>query len=134
MSYYDILMAIVNRPLSVVGRLSSVSNFLYPTFPPKLLGGLSPIFTGMIPGAVPFQSCTRNFIPYRILVAVATKRKSLKNLLVKSCMQWSDFKIIWYRWSLGDPLPKLFKLFLLVKKTWLPGEVASFSYVNIQCQ
>ena len=37
-----------------------------------------------------------------------------KNLLVKN--YWSDFKIIWYKWSLGDHLPKLFKLFWLVEK------------------
>ena len=55
MSYYDLLMAVVNRPLSVVGHLSSVNNFLYTTFPPKLLGGLSQIFIGMILGQSPFK-------------------------------------------------------------------------------
>ena len=37
-----------------------------------------------------------------------------KKILVKN--YWSDFKIIWYKWSLGDPLPKLFKLLLFVEK------------------
>ena len=73
------------------------------------------------PWVVPFQSCSTNSIPCRILVDMATKRKNFKNL-VKN--YWSDFKIIWYKWSLGGPLPKLFK-------TWLPGGVSSFSYVDI---
>ena len=26
---------------------------------------------------------------------------------------WSDFKIIWYKWSSGDPLPKVVKIILI---------------------
>ena len=39
---------------------------------------------------------------------MAIKRKNFKNLLVKNYRSY--FKIMWYKWSLGDPLPKLFKL------------------------
>ena len=67
------------------------------------------------PWVVPFQSCSKNSISCRIVVAIIGKKeKLLKNLLVKN--YWSDFKIIWYKWSLGDPLPKLLKLLSLVKK------------------
>ena len=72
------------------------------------------------PWVVPFQSCSKNSISCIIVVAIIGKKaKLLKNLLVKN--YWSDFKIIWYKWSLGDPLPKLLKLFSLVKKHGCQG-------------
>ena len=54
------------------------------------------------PWVVLFQSCSKKSISCRILVAMAIS-------LVKN--YWSDFKIIWYKWPLGDPLPNLFILF-----------------------
>ena len=80
--------------------------FLLTTFP-KPLGRISPNFIGMIHGWSPFKVVKKS-IPGRILVAMATKRKNFKNLAKN---YWSDFKIIWCKWSLSDPLPKLFKLF-----------------------
>ena len=32
----------------------------------------------------------------------STCKKNFKNLLVNN--YWSDFKMIWYKWSFGDPL------------------------------
>ena len=40
--------------------------------------------------------------------------KNLKNLLVRN--HWTDFNIILQKCSFGDPLPRLFKPFGLVKK------------------
>ena len=72
------------------------------------------------PWVVPFQSCSKNSISCRIVVAIICKKeKLLKNLLGKN--YWSDFKIIRYKWSLGDPLPNLLKLFSLVKKHGCQG-------------
>ena len=57
------------------------------------------------PLVVPFQSCSTNSIPSRILVAMATKRKKF-TALVKN--YWSDFKIIWYKiMVLGRPSTKV---------------------------
>ena len=44
------------------------------------------------------------------MAARAKNRKTFKRLLVH---QWTDFKIITYECSLGDPLPKLLKPFHL---------------------
>ena len=40
--------------------------------------------------------------------------ENFKNLLVRN--HWTDFSIILQKCSFGDPLPRLFKLFGLVKK------------------
>ena len=53
----------------------------------------------------------------------------LKNLLVQK--YWPDLKIILYNGSLGYPLPRLFKYFRSVGKTWPPGGGAYFPYMCI---
>ena len=63
-------------------------------------------------------SYSKNSIPGRKLVAIATKRKKrLKNLVQN---YWSDLKIIWHKWSFADSCPRLFILFKLMKKNWPP--------------
>ena len=59
-------------------------------------------------------------IPCRTRVAMATKKKFLKKTL-KNC--WADLKIIWpgSKWSLGDPLPRLFKLYCSVEEYGCQG-------------
>ena len=69
------------------------------------------------PQVVSFQLCSKNLISCRILVAMATRMKNFKIVYVKN--YWSDFQNILYKWSLDDPLPKLFKLF-----DWLEGMAA----------
>ena len=44
--------------------------------------------------------------------------ENFKNLLVRN--HWSDFNIILQKCSFGDPLPRLFKPYGFVKKTWPP--------------
>ena len=48
-----------------------------------------------------------------------------KNLLVRN--HWTDFNIILQKCFFGDPLPRLFKPFGLVKKIWPPGGRGLFS-------
>ena len=48
------------------------------------------------PSVVPSQSCSKNSIPCRILVAMATIMKNFKHFLVKK--YWPYFKINWYKW------------------------------------
>ena len=45
--------------------------------------------------------------------------ENFQNLLVRN--HWTDFYIILQKCSFGDPLPRLFKPFGFVKKTWPPG-------------
>ena len=54
--------------------------------------------------------------------------KNLK-LLVRN--HWADFNIILQKCSFGDPLPRLFKPFGFIKKTWPPGGGAYFPYISI---
>ena len=54
--------------------------------------------------------------------------ENFKNLLVRN--HWTDFNIILQKCSFGDPLPRLFKPFGFVKKTWLPGGGAFFPYIE----
>ena len=57
--------------------------------------------------------------------------KKLKNLLVRN--HWTDFNIILHKCSFGNPLPRLFKPFGFVKKTWPPGRGAYFApYIYIE--
>ena len=105
---------------------SVVSQQFALTTSPKPLGGLSANFTGMILRWSPFKVVQRTPFQVELLLPWQPKGKTWKNILVKNYR--SDFIIIWYRWSLCDPL-----LFWLVEKTWPPGAVASFSYVNIIC-
>ena len=83
-----------------------------------------------IPWMVPYQNCSKNFIPWRTLVAMATKVKNFKNLLLKN--HWSNFKIISQKWSLGGPLPKLFKEFWYVKKHGRQGrgQFSLYGYIE----
>ena len=60
-----------------------------------------------------FLSCSKNSIPDRKLVAIATKRKKIKNLVQN---YWSDLKIIWDKWSFADSRARLFILLKLMKK------------------
>ena len=77
-------------------------------------------FTKLIrndPSTVLFQSCSKISCPCWILVAMATKRTNLKK------KYWVVLKIVWHKWSLGDPLPRLFKSY------WsLPVGGTSFYY------
>ena len=47
-----------------------------------------------------------------------------KNLLVIN--HWTDFKIIWQKYSFGDPLSRLFKPFGLVKTYGRQGRMLIF--------
>ena len=52
-----------------------------------------------------------------------------KNLLVRN--HWTDFHIILQKCSFGDPLPRLFEPFRLVKKHGRQGAGLIFSYISI---
>ena len=55
--------------------------------------------------------------------------ENFKNLLVRN--HWTSFNIILQKCSFGDPLPRLFKAFGFVKKTWSPGGGAYFPFTSI---
>ena len=55
--------------------------------------------------------------------------KNSKNLLVRN--HWTDFNIILQKCFFGDPLPRLFETFGLVKKTCPPGGGDNFPYISI---
>ena len=55
--------------------------------------------------------------------------ENFKNLLVRN--HWTDFNIILQKCSFDDPLPRLFKPFGFVKKTWPPGGGAYFPNISI---
>ena len=54
--------------------------------------------------------------------------ENFKNLLITN--HWTDFNIILQKCSFGDPLPRLFKPFGFVQKTWPPGGRGLFSPYN----
>ena len=57
--------------------------------------------------------------------------ENFKNLLVRN--HWTDFNIILQKCSFGDSVPRLFKPFGFVKKTWPPGGRGLFSlYIYIE--
>ena len=56
--------------------------------------------------------------------------KNLKNLLVRN--HWTDFNIILQKCPFGDPLPRLFKPFGLVKKHGHQGAGLIFLYIYIE--
>ena len=56
--------------------------------------------------------------------------KNLKNLLVRN--RWTDFNIILQKCSFGDPLPRLFKPFGLVKKPGRQGAGLIFPIYYIE--
>ena len=121
----------VRRPAYVECRMSDVVR-------PHFLNNISSETTGWklmklgwdIPWMVPYQSCSKNSIPWRTLVAMATKVKNFKNLLLKN--HWSNFKIISQKWSLGGPLPKLFKEFWYIKKHGRQGrgQFSLYGYIE----
>ena len=55
---------------------------------------------------------------------------NFENLLLKNC--WSNFNIISQKWSLGGPLPKLFKELWYVKKHGRQGrgQFSLYSYIG----
>ena len=55
--------------------------------------------------------------------------ENFKNLLVRN--HWTNFHIILQKCSFGDPLPRLFKPFGFLQKTWPPGGRAYFTYISI---
>ena len=55
--------------------------------------------------------------------------ENFKNLLVRN--HWTDFNVILQKCSFGDPLPRLFEPFQLVKKRWPPGCGAYFPYISM---
>ena len=65
----------------------------------------------------------------RCLFSLCIYIENLKNLLVRN--HWTDFHIISQKCSFGDSLPRLFKPFGFVKKTWPPGDRAYFPYISI---
>ena len=56
---------------------------------------------------------TQNVNHINLVTSDSLKGKSLKIFLSKS--YWANSKIIWYKRSLGEPLPKLFKFLCLVE-------------------
>ena len=81
-----------------------------------------------------YQDCSRHMDSSKNMAARGRGLFSLyiyienfKNLLVRN--HWSDFNIILQKCSFGDPLPRLFKTFGFVKKTWPPGGGAYFPYI-----
>ena len=66
-----------------------------------------------------FQICSKNSIPCRTLVAMATKRKNFKNLLLKNHKAQS--LDIWHVALSSRPLPRLFKLSPLGQYWSRPG-------------
>ena len=76
-----------------------------------------------VPWVKLYKNCYKNFIPTKTLVAMATKwlkmEKIFKNLLVTNHKAGSIH--ILYEASLGDPLPKLLKLFPWGHIWALPG-------------
>ena len=53
--------------------------------------------------------------------------KNLKNLLARN--HWTNCYIILQKYSFGDSVPRFFKPFGFVKKTWPPGGGAYFPYI-----
>ena len=94
----------------VIGCLSYVSTSWQPPVrhsvfrqqyqPPKPLGGITPIFTGLTD---PLSELFKIFHFIKKSGCHGNQNETLLNL-VKNFS--SDFKIIWYNWSLGHPLPK----------------------------
>ena len=121
MSYCDPMMSIVPHQSTICFKQHFLLNHLvdcHQTSQYWSFGGpLSKLFKEF--NSIPNSGChgTQNL-----------KGKNFKNLLVKN--YWSDFKIIWYKWSLGDPVPKLFYMWRFMS-TWKPRGMASFCYVNI---
>ena len=92
-----------------------------------------------------FQKCSfadplpRLFKPFGFVKNMATRGRGLfslyiyienfKNLLVQN--HWTDFHIILQKCSFGDPVPRLFKPFGFVKKTWPPGGGAYFHCISV---
>ena len=68
---------------------------------------------------------------------MAARGRGLFSLYIEKCKNhfvpkhWTDFHIILQKCSFGDPLPRLFKPFWFVKKTWPPGGRAYFPYICI---
>ena len=79
----------------------------------------------------------RLFEPFGFVKNMAARERSLfslyiyienfKNLLVRN--YWTNCNIIWQKCSFDDPLPRLFKPFGFVEKTWPPGVWAYFLYI-----
>ena len=63
------------------------------------------------------------YFPYIIYI------ENLKNLLVRN--YWTDCNLIWQKCSFGDPLPRLFKPFGLVKKHGRQWGGAYFPYISL---
>ena len=86
-------------------------SFVSPSFrlqqclPSKPLGGISPIFTYL------FGPLSELLSKFHLIQKPGSHDNHKEILLTLAKKVWPNFKIIWYRWSLGHPLPKLFKLF-----------------------
>ena len=83
-----------------------------------------------------YQDCSRHLDSSKNLAARGRGLFSLyiyienfKNLLVRN--HWTNFNIILQKCSFGDALPRMFKPFGFVKKTWPPGGRAYFPYISI---
>ena len=61
-----------------------------------------------------YQNCSNRSAPLNKMAARAKNRKTFKRLLLLN--QYMDFEIISQKCSLGDPLPKLLKLFATLNK------------------
>ena len=61
------------------------------------------------------------------LFALYVYSENFKQLLLQN--YWPDFEVIWHSYSLGGPLPRLFKLFRFVKKMAARGRGLFALYV-----
>ena len=61
-----------------------------------------------------YQNCSNRSAPLNKMATRAKNRKTFKRLLLLN--RFIDFEIIIQECSLGDPLPKLLKLFCSVEK------------------
>ena len=62
-----------------------------------------------VPWGTLYQNCLNGSASLNTMAARAKNRKTLKRHLLQG--HWPNFKIISQEYSLGDPLPKLLKLF-----------------------
>ena len=85
-------------------------------------------------GVILYQDCSSHL---DLSKNMAARGRGLFSLYIEKCKNhlvpnhWTDFHIILQKCSFGDPLPRLFKPFGFVKKTWPPGVRAYFPYICI---
>ena len=119
--------------MSLSVRVCICKQFLQTTSPKPLIG-LWPNFTGMILGWSSFK--VAQMVPVHCTsrsqeLKIDFLTENLKNLLVRN--HWTDFNIIFRQTcSFGDPLQRLFKPFLFVKKQGCQGAGLISLYIYIE--